>query len=263
MKGHNLLQAYTLFSGSSGNCIYIKDERDEILIDAGKSAGAIEKSLSALGSTLRNIKAIFLTHEHSDHTSGLEIISKKYRIPIHITAPSYKRVAYHGSYASQVAHSHEIRYEQRVGALKIKSFEIPHDSLQNVGYIIENDAGQRLGIATDMGEVTDEIKAALCGCKTAIIESNHDKFLVVAGHYPEFLKHRILSDRGHLANEDSALLSVFLAKSGTEKITLAHLSKENNTPEIAFCAHRDALDKSGFLGVEVSVARPLESVKVI
>lgn len=254
------MEAYTLFSGSSGNCIYVKNGKDEILIDAGKSASSIEKSLTFLGSSLKNISAIFVTHEHSDHTQGLEIISKKYHIPIHITAPSYTRVAYHGSFASQFAKSHDIRYEESVGSLHIKSFEIPHDSAQNVGYIIESE-GERLGIATDMGHVTDEIRDALCGCKAVIMESNHDKFLLVAGPYPEFLKHRILADTGHLSNEDSAELSLFLAKNGTESFTLAHLSKENNAPEIAFCAHRDNLDKHGFADVSLNVARPSETVK--
>lgn len=256
-----MIEAYTLFSGSSGNCIYIKNGEDEILIDAGKSAGAIEKALSLIGSSLRRISAIFVTHEHSDHTSGLEIISKKYQIPIHITAPSYTRVAYNGSFTSRFAISHEVHYEHRIGSLLLRSFEIPHDSAQNVGYIIECE-GERLGIATDMGHITEEIKSSLCGCKTAIIESNHDKFLLVAGPYPEFLKHRILADTGHLANEDSAELSLFLAKNGTESITLAHLSKENNAPEIAFSAHRDALDRHGYASVDVSVARPAEIVRV-
>lgn len=263
MRGRGfMLQAYTLFSGSSGNCIYVKSGRDEILIDAGKSAGAIEKALLSVGTSLRSISAIFITHEHSDHTGGIEIVAKKYRIPIHITAPSHPKIAYHGSFASQCAQSHDIRYTQRVGALSIKSFEIPHDSIQNVGYIITDDEGDSLGIATDMGHVTDEIKTNLCGCKTAIVESNHDKFLLVAGKYPEFLKHRILSERGHLANEDSAELCVFLARNGTASITLAHLSKENNTPELARGVTRELLDKNGFSSVNLNIASPCDVVKV-
>ena len=118
--------AYTLFSGSSGNSIYIKNGKDEILIDAGKSAGAIEKALTSLGTSLRSISAIFLTHEHTDHTSGLEIISKKYQIPIHVTAPSCAKVGYQGSFTSRFTCIHEVLYEQRVGSLTLKSFEIPH-----------------------------------------------------------------------------------------------------------------------------------------
>lgn len=256
------MQAYTLFSGSTGNCVYVKDGSTEILIDAGKSAGAIEKALCSIGTGLKNISAILLTHEHSDHTGGLEIISKKHHIPLHITAPSYYKVAYQGSFASSCAQCHDVRYEIKVGTLSIKSFEIPHDSLQNVGYVITSDSGETLGLATDMGHVTDEIKAALCGCKTAIIESNHDKFMLVGGHYPEFLKHRILSERGHLANEDSADLALYLAQNGTSSITLAHLSRENNTPSLAFDVTREALDKAGYLGVKLCVASPCDVISV-
>ncbi len=252
---------YTLFSGSSGNCIYVKNGRDEILIDAGKSAGAIEKALTGLGTSLKNIDAIFITHEHSDHVSGLEIISKKYHIPIHISAPSYPKVAYHGSFVSQCAKEHDSHYEVSVGSLTVSSFEIPHDSIQNLGYIIKSE-DESLGIATDIGHVTPEIKERLCGCKTAIIESNHDKFMLVAGKYPEFLKHRILSERGHLANEDSAELCLYLAQNGTSSITLAHLSRENNSPMIAHQVTRSLLDKNGFSGVALNVAMPDERVKV-
>lgn len=253
--------AYTLFSGSSGNCIYIKNGRDEILVDAGKSAGAIEKSLTSLGTTLKNIDAIFITHEHSDHTSGLEIISKKYHIPVHISTPSHARIAYQGSYVSQCAKEHAPHYEVSVGSLTISSFEIPHDSAQNLGFVIKSE-DDTLGIATDIGHVTDEIKARLCGCKSAIIESNHDKFMLVAGKYPEFLKHRILSDRGHLANEDSAELCLHLAKNGTSSITLAHLSRENNSPMIAHQVTRAHLDKNDFCEVALNVAMPDDIVKV-
>ena len=255
--------AYTLFSGSTGNSIYIRNGRDEILIDAGKSATAIEKSLIQAGTCLEKISAIFLTHEHSDHTGGLEIVAKKYHIPIHITAPSYPRVAYQGSFISQFATSHEITYEVRVGSLTVRSFPVPHDSAQNVGYVITADDGETLGIATDIGHVTTEIKEALCGCKTVIVESNHDKFLLVAGKYPEFLKHRILADTGHLANEDSAELCLFLARAGASSITLAHLSKENNSPEIAHAVTRGFLDKHGFEDVALNVASPTAITRVI
>ena len=253
--------AYTLFSGSTGNCIYVKNGRDEILVDAGKSAGAIEKSLTALGTTLKNIDAIFVTHEHSDHTSGLEIISKKYHIPIHISAQSYPKVAYQGSFVSQCAKEHESHYEVSVGSLTVSSFEIPHDSAQNLGFVIKSE-DDILGVATDIGHVTDEIKERLCGCKTAIIESNHDKFMLVAGKYPEFLKHRILSERGHLANEDSAELCLHLARNGTSSITLAHLSRENNSPMIAHQVTRAHLDKHDFSEVALNVAMPDDIVKV-
>jgi len=256
------MQIYTLFSGSSGNSVYIKDGDTELLIDAGKSAGAIEKSLSALNSSLKNIEAVFLTHEHTDHTVGLEIISKKHHIPVHMTEESYNKLVSPSSFLYSCARKHDSRYSVRIGSLTVTSFEIPHDSARNVGYIIESDEGERFGLATDMGYVTEEIENALCGCSVAVIESNHDIKMLKSGPYPYFLKQRILSSGGHLCNDDCAVLAVNLARSGAKSITLAHLSCENNSPDKAFEVTRALLDASGFSSVELKVASPVESVPV-
>ena len=258
-----MIQAYTLFSGSSGNCIYIKDNCTEILIDAGKSAAAIEKSLTSLGSSIRNIDAIFLTHEHSDHFVGLEIISKKYHIPVHMTERSYRRAVHQGSFVSQCASCHDTHYSESVGTLTLKSFAIPHDSAQNVGYVIENSENEVFGVATDIGYVTEEMVKSLSLCERIILESNHDKYMLIGGRYPEFLKQRILSDGGHLSNDDCAELSCILAEKGVRSITLAHLSKENNTPELAYETTRSALDAHGFESVNLNVASPCETVCVM
>lgn len=256
-----MIEAYTLFSGSSGNCIYVRNGATEILIDAGKSATAIERSLTALGSSIKNIDAIFLTHEHSDHFVGLEIISKKYHIPVHMTERSYRRAVYQGSFVAQCASFHDTHYKQSVGTLTLSSFPIPHDSAQNVGYVIENEDDERFGVATDIGYVTEEIFDNLSVCDRIILESNHDKYMLIGGHYPEFLKQRILSEGGHLSNDDCAKLACSLAKRGVKTITLAHLSKENNTPELAYDATRKALDAEGFDDVCLGVASPCETVK--
>jgi phosphoribosyl 1,2-cyclic phosphodiesterase len=255
------MQVYTLFSGSSGNCIYVKDERTEILIDAGKSAQAIEKALSGIGTSIKSIDAILVTHEHSDHFVGLEILSKKHHIPVHITEKSYKKAVYQGSYVSQCAKAHDTHYELEIGSLKIKSFEIPHDSAQNVGYIIKG-SDETLGIATDIGYVTDEIVEALSKCDRVILESNHDKYMLICGKYPEFLKQRILSNGGHLSNEDSSRLACVLAKNGVKSITLAHLSKENNTPTLAHDTMREVLDLNGYVNVKLAVASPADPFKL-
>lgn len=251
-----MITAYTLFSGSGGNCIYVKHGKTEILIDAGKSALSVEKSLASVGTSIENISAIFVTHEHSDHISALEIISKKYSVPVHITSPSLDFILRSSKYIQKNAVEHCVKYEQNAGSLHLSSFVIPHDSVQNVGYRITSDDGDTLGIATDMGHVTDEIKESLFGCRNVIVESNHDKDMLIYGKYPDFLKSRILSENGHLSNEDCSSLVCALADKGTINFTLAHLSRENNTPEAAFFTSRNALDKCGFKNVYLGVASP-------
>ena len=248
-----MIQAYTLFSGSSGNCIYVKNEATEILIDAGRTAGAIEKSLSALGTSLKKISAIFITHEHSDHTAGLEIISKKYQIPVYITAPSYDNHVRQGSYLQRLAKRMDVEFSQRVGTLCVSSFPVPRDSAQNVGYLItsEDDA---FGIATDIGHLTGTLAERLCTCNRVIVEANHDIKMVKSGPYPQFLKDRILSSDGHLSNDKCAEFCAYLCDHGVCEITLAHLSRENNLPKVAYETVKNQLCACGFEGVPLKVA---------
>lgn len=248
-----MISAYTLFSGSGGNCIYVKNNDTEILIDVGKSCGAIEKALSGIGTSLKKIKAIFITHEHSDHTQGLEVISKKFQIPVYMTAPSYDSYVRLGSYIQRMAHSCPIEYEKEIGSLKLRSFPVPHDSAQNVGYVISTQ-DDTLGVATDIGHLTEVIANNLSMCKRIILESNHDIKMVENGPYPRFLKDRILSQSGHLSNDKCAELCAYLCDKGVCGITLAHLSKENNLPKIAYETVKNHLVNCGFENVPVKVA---------
>lgn len=252
------LTSYTLFSGSSGNSVYVTCGSTSILIDAGKSAKAVTDSLRDIGSDISLVSAIFITHEHSDHVSALEILSKKNHVPVHMTSPSAGSFLSRSTYTKSVAEVHPPIYECYVGDLHIQSFVIPHDSAMNVGYIITSEKGERIGIATDIGYVTDSIKSMLTGCKKVIIESNHDIEMLKDGSYPYHLKQRILSKNGHLSNDGCADLACSLAKSGTKNIMLAHLSKENNLPAIAMNTTVTALSENGceYGDVTVSVASP-------
>ncbi len=248
-----MISAYTLFSGSRGNSLYIKSSKTEILIDAGKSCGAIEKSLSYLGTSLKNISAIFITHEHADHTGGLEIISKKYQIPVYMTAPSYDNHVRIGSYLKRFAKRMDVEFSVTVGAISVSSFPIPHDSAQNVGYII-SDGEDIFGIATDIGHLTEAVGEHLCSCKRVIVESNHDVKMVKNGPYPQHLKNRILSQNGHLSNDKCAELCAYLCDHGVEEITLAHLSQENNLPKLAYETVKNQLCACGFESIPLKIA---------
>ena len=247
----------TLYSGSSGNCTLISSHNTSILIDAGGSARAICSALENVGSDIRDISAIFITHEHTDHISALCGISKKYSIPIHITDISAQKPASMGELSlDKCLCRHNTVFCQMVGDIKVTSFPTPHDSMMSVGYRIEIGSGDKhytIGVATDIGHVTPQIREGLLGCCAVVLESNHDQDMLRNGPYPQFLKKRILSPKGHLSNEDSAELSSYLAKNGTRAFILAHLSRENNLPELAYDVHVSSISDSS---VTVCVAKP-------
>lgn len=252
------ITAYTLFSGSAGNCIYVKTPDTEILFDAGVSARAVEKGLNNIQSSLSKIHAIFVTHEHSDHVKGLEVISKKHHIPTHMVGAS-ARAFIKNPDASLLndLYLHPSEFSVKIGNTTIRSFATPHDSASSVGYTVEyeqNGKKQKLGLATDIGHITKEITQALIGSESVIIEANHDVNMLLSGPYPYPLKLRILSDRGHLSNEHCAEFAKFLAKNGTKNFVLAHLSKENNFAPIAENTVRNAL--SEFDDIHLAVALP-------
>lgn len=226
-----------LYSGSGGNSVYIRVADTAILIDAGKSAKRLCTALKEIGSDIGMIRAIFVTHDHADHTSALEVLSKKNNIPIHITEESAKifdRFSVCEARKNLVRHTPI--YTVEVGDITVSSFMTPHDSLMSVGYRIEFFDGEKkraFGVATDIGYVTEDIKEGLYGCEAVVIESNHDVEMLKCGPYPQELKKRILSNRGHLSNKDSAELCAYLASGGTKAFLLAHLSEENNEPTLA------------------------------
>ena len=228
---------YTLYSGSDGNSVYFNLAGHQFLIDAGKSARTLCNALKAVGTDISKIEAIFITHEHSDHTSALEILEKYNSIPIHIVSRSAEKLRNgKNQYILPNLVTHPPLFCERLGCVKISSFETPHDSRCSVGYRIEFADGEgehKIGLATDIGHITDSIRRGLTGCQNVILESNHDIEMLLCGPYPEQLKMRILSERGHLSNSDCAAFASELAESGTRNFLLAHLSAENNDPSLA------------------------------
>lgn len=238
-------KVFTLFSSSKGNCTYIKNGRDEFLIDAGVSARAIETALSRLGTTLGNIKAILITHEHSDHIRGLNTVSKHFRIPIY-TPPEcceYISDAMPDTVKNLVPNA-----PKKIISLDdtaIYPIATPHDARGSVGFRI-NTGDEKIGYFTDIGCLTEGVLRGLSGCGRVVIESNHDIEMLKNGSYGYFLKKRILGDRGHLSNRECARLIPHLAEHGTKSFILAHLSQENNTPELAYAESAKALLNKGF-----------------
>ena len=249
-----MITVSTLFSGSDGNSTLIRTENTAILIDAGKSCRAIRVSLESLGMELGDISAIFVTHEHKDHISALDVISRKTKMPIHISEPSsrdfFRKYEYTPNYIIHMG----VNYKVKVGDMLLRTFPLPHDSAANVGYVVESDDGDRAALATDMGFAVKTAFENMAGCRQIVIEANHDIEMLKTGLYPRGLKRRILSKMGHLSNEAAAEMCVGLAEKGCRKFMLAHLSDENNTPEMAQSTVRNRLDEEGYTEVEVKTA---------
>lgn len=237
--------SHILFSSSKGNCTLVRHKDTQILIDCGKSARAVCRAITEAGGDSSSISAVFITHEHSDHTSALEVLLSKNSFPVHTTEKSAPRLLAKERVAPHVT-VHPTEFTVTVGTLTVKSFPLPHDSADHVGYVLTDTDGDSLGIATDMGHVTRCAEESLSACRKVILEANHDVEMLKEGPYPAELKRRILSKRGHLSNTDCGLLACTLARAGCRSFAIAHLSPENNTPELAMAEVRCALDSEGF-----------------
>lgn len=227
-------------SGSTGNCALLRAGSRRFLIDAGISARAICAALAEAGCSPEELDGIFITHEHTDHVSGLAVLCKHDPLPVY--APGTVASHLRGSRPGVDASLREIRPEEPLdfGGVTVTAFPTPHDTPQSVGYRVEAE-GLVFALATDTGHVTDTMRRYLAGTDLAVIEANHDEQRLREGPYPVYLKRRVLSDRGHLSNADCALLARDLARGGTQKLVLAHLSRQNNSPGLARAAVTPAL----------------------
>ncbi len=251
------IRIVSLYSGSTGNAFLISAFGTHVLIDAGKSAKKLCMALAEAGIAPEQLRAVFLTHEHNDHTAALSVFLKKHPLPVHLPAPCRRKLEDDPAIAPHLC-PHPPIHTERVGCMTFTSFPTPHDSRGSVGYHIEIDRGEgldpyRVGYATDIGYVTHEIEEGLYGCDAVVLESNHDIDMLLGGIYPEYLKERIFSRRGHLSNPDSAVLAARLCATGTKALLLAHLSQENNTPEIAY---DECVSAVADASVEIAVAAP-------
>lgn len=248
----------TLCSGSKGNSTLVAYKDTAVLIDAGRSTKYLRDALASINMTPDQINAVFLTHSHTDHTSALKVWTSRYSTPVHATAPVCSAVL--SRCEEGILVSHPIVFECAIGDIIVKSFPTDHDSLGSVGYCFSFVGDERrVGIATDLGSVTEQVSNGLCGCVAAVIESNHNVEMLLNGPYPPDLKQRILSRFGHLSNESGAELAEYLANNGAKALLLAHLSEINNTPELAHRASSELLSKFGD-SVSLEIAHPAHPV---
>ena len=235
----------SLFSSSSGNCSYIGSATSGILIDAGVSAKQITLKLDCIGVSPAGIGAIFITHEHSDHINGLRVFASKNKIPVYATQGTVDALIASGTANGSFEINPISNDGIEVNGQLIVPFKTSHDSAESCGYLVKTSDDRKIAVATDTGFVTPETKEAVIGCDLILAESNHDVGMVRNGFYPYNLKRRILSDKGHLSNIDCSKFVTELVQTGTTRLVLGHLSKENNMPELAFQTTKSALDCAG------------------
>jgi phosphoribosyl 1,2-cyclic phosphodiesterase len=234
------MRLLSIASGSSGNCIYIGNEDTHILIDTGISGKRIEAGLNSIGLSGKDMDAVFVTHEHLDHISGLGVFSRKWNVPIYATAGTVHGIQQTKSVGEIEPDLYEIfhKYEEiHVGTLTINPIEISHDAAEPTAYHV-TDGQKRIAVVTDVGYTTPQLEEQLKGVHALLIEANHDVNMLQAGPYPYYLKQRILGNKGHLSNENCGRFLNRILHDGLQDILLGHLSKENNMPELAYEAVR-------------------------
>ena len=243
-----------LFSGSSGNAVYMGTQRAHILVDAGVSAAAIERALKSVGVLVSELSGILITHEHTDHTQGVFTLCRKYGVPVYANRATFDGM---GEKAQQfpagLARVFETGQEFYVQDIAVRPFAIPHDAAEPVGYALHA-KGKKACVMTDLGYVPRHLLDEVDAADVMLLESNHDVQLLEHGKYPAFLKRRILSRKGHLSNDSAGEAALQLAQRGVRRFYLGHLSKENNREDVALQTVCQALQQGGVApGQDVSV----------
>jgi len=257
-----MLRFTILASGSTGNCAYLETEETRVLIDAGLSRRQIEERLRELGRELSDVQAIFLTHEHSDHVSGLPVLARRHNIPIYCNRLTAANVD------SSLADYQNWRFFEtgqtvQHGDLAVETFPIPHDAYDPVGFVFCHALGN-LGFLTDLGHATQLAIERVRKSRALVLESNHCvKMLQADPRRPWALKQRILSRHGHLSNDAAAAVAAELAPGGIEDIYLGHLSAECNIPALARKTVQDRLDQDGGSTVRLHETAPNSSCETL
>lgn len=219
-----------LASGSSGNCFYVKEGDAAILIDAGISSKQICERLNAVKQPVEGIKGVFITHEHTDHIRGVDVFANKFNIPVYVNKKT--RDSCFLCRDEELVNVIKNNESVKVNGLSINAFSKSHDAADPVSYLVEGKKSS-LGVMTDIGFACKNVIENVKDCDSLILESNHDVKMLENGPYPYYLKKRISSELGHISNYDSALLVLQHGSKKLKQIMLAHLSQNNNTPEVA------------------------------
>ncbi|HEY9004267.1 MAG TPA: MBL fold metallo-hydrolase [Mucilaginibacter sp.] len=219
----------SLNSGSNGNCYYIGNERDAVLIDAGISCRETERRMLRIGLSMKKVRAIFVSHEHSDHINGITVLSKKYDLPVYITPATLQSSGLH------LAHHLPISFTAyqpvMIGEIAVSAFPKFHDAAHAHSFILEY-RGVKVGVLTDIGAACENVRKNFSQCHAAFLEANYDEEMLEKGRYPYHLKRRIRGGLGHLSNSQALEIFINYRSPNLSHLLLSHLSKDNNRPEL-------------------------------
>ncbi|MBN1593687.1 MAG: MBL fold metallo-hydrolase [Candidatus Coatesbacteria bacterium] len=254
-----------LASGSSGNCTLLESGGARVLLDVGLSWVRVERALLSVDVDPTSINAIVVTHEHSDHCKGVGVAARKLKCPVHVNVETLGFIA---SKLENVGRRQIVLTKAgesfMIEDLEFTPFPVPHDAVNPVGYVVRTN-GLKVGVATDLGYPTSVVKHSLKGCRALVLESNHDREMLLNGPYPFDLKQRIASKRGHLSNDQSADLLSEVIHDALEVVLLSHISQENNTRELAFSVAAKTLNELNRQDVTIAMTyqdRPSDLVSI-
>lgn len=233
----------SLYSGSSGNASFAAVGQSRILIDAGVSAVRIQQALHAVGSDIRQIDGVLITHEHIDHIKSAGTLARRHDLCIYANAATWKAIDASGKIGNIPCRNRAVfdtGHDFFIGSMGVTSFPVAHDTADPVGFMLWGQ-GKQVAVATDMGHMTATVLGWLREADAVLLESNHDVDMLKSGRYPPYIKQRILGRRGHLSNEAAAAALIDLLHHGVDRVALAHLSRDNNTPEVAYHTITEAL----------------------
>lgn len=231
-----MLKFISFGSGSSGNCYYLFTSTDGLIVDVGLGLRTLKKHFREYGLSLSNIHNIIVTHDHADHIKSVGAMSVEFKVPVYATEKVHEGIERNYCVSRKVPGDLKRRVEKgcmvKVGEFEVTPFEVPHDSLDNVGYRIAY-GDTVVCIITDAGQVTEEMKRQINEANYVVMEANYDDDMLASGPYPQYLKHRIASGTGHLSNSNCASALAENASDRLRAVWLCHLSEENNHPELA------------------------------
>lgn len=241
-----MMRFSVLASGSTGNAFYVETNTHRLLVDAGLSGKQIEQLFQQIDRPLSDLTGILVTHEHSDHIKGLGVVARKYQLPVYANEKTWRAMeSLIGDIPNEQKFVFPVGSVRSFGDLDVESFGVSHDAAEPMFYVFHHE-GKKLVLITDTGYVSDRMKGVIKHADVFIFESNHDVEMLRMGRYPWSIKRRILSDVGHVSNEDAALALADVIGDQTKRIYLAHLSQDNNMKELARMTVEQTLEQKGF-----------------